>query len=86
MAYKDVWGMYRSCTDVWRSVQMYRAYRHMLDVLVAYRCMGDVQGIQMYGGMYRCIGHTGICWMYWWHTDVWGMYRVYRCMEECTDV
>ena len=59
--------MYGGCTgytDVWKSVQMYRAYRHMGDVLVAYRCMGDVQGIQMYGEMYRCIGHTGI----------WGMY------------
>ena len=53
---------------------MYRAYRHMGDVLGAYRCMGIQGGVQMYRG----------------HTDVWGsvqMYRIYRwgCMGVQTN-
>ena len=78
-------------------VQMYRAYRYMMgvlghidvwghtDVQGMYRCMG---GIQMYGWVYRCIGHrhgemygaykhTGGIQMYEGCTNVWG---AYRCM------
>ena len=93
--------MYRGCTDVWGSVQMYRAYRHIG------RCTG---GIQMYGGhtegvvmydAYRCTGGAdvlGCVQMYGGvyrcigHTDIWeihGGVQTYRGIQmygECTIV
>ena len=40
--------------------------------------------VQMYGAVYRCIGHTDIWGDVQGHTDLWGHTRVYRCMEVYT--
>ena len=50
----------------------------------------------MSGGVYRCIGHTGIRWDVWGCTNILQgvqmcgghtyVERVYRCIEECTDI
>ena len=55
-------------TDVWGSVQMYKAYRHIGDVLGAYRCKGHTGGVMMYRGYTYICGHTNV----WGCTDVWG--------------
>ena len=85
---------------------MYRAYRHMGDVLGEYGCMDGCTDIwdihmygvvQMYGRVYRCIGHRHMgdvlgayryIGKYRGCTDM-GVYRcsgVHRCMGECTNV
>ena len=76
------WGvlMYGGFTDVRESVQMYRAYKHIGQLLVAYSCMGMYSGVQMYGGVYRCIEQTDIWGEVVGNAEVWG-HRIYGgCM------
>ena len=79
MGCTNVWGVYIciGITDIWGCAG---AYRCIGDKQRVYRCMGCVE---MYGGVYRCIGHRDIRLDVWdvqthrRHTDVWG--SLHKC-------
>ena len=100
---------YNYISSMYRCVRIYRCIGHTDiwgDALEAYICIGNVQGtnrhtggVQMYGGMYRCMGSIqmhgdiqiyGVC-RCGGHTNIWRMYggiQMYRGIQMyggCTD-